>query len=395
MYPLIGSIIRDERIKQNIKQDVLCHKICSPSYLSKIESNHANPSDDILVLLFERLNIKYTINIAQETISSLFNKVSNYAFYEEYNLKITEELLEELNKYRYSKYYWEIYIHELLLIDTTSGFKISPSLPEKFEYHPFVSVLYAQTHTSPNQVDDAIRRLLLSQGQDNTGIVDLSLSQSYFFAGKFEKSYESAQKSLSTFASLGNIRKMMYAHFQMGNTIIYSSFSKALYHFESCRRIAKLCNDSQIIYDLDYNLAADYLDLYFKNENIDDLLIAKDLILKVYASSYRKSFYHFEKIILIHLYLDEKESAANYFEEIRLYDETWIDTIEYQALQYAVSHPIFYLDRDYANLIESILEENIKYNIYTRTIFMRNMLRYIYIKQKRYKPALNLTNFPH
>ncbi|WP_394188826.1 helix-turn-helix domain-containing protein [Paenisporosarcina quisquiliarum] len=53
-----GHVIKFERIRQNIKQVKLADGICTPSYLSKIESNSIVPSEEILGLLFERLSIK-------------------------------------------------------------------------------------------------------------------------------------------------------------------------------------------------------------------------------------------------------------------------------------------------------------------------------------------------
>ena len=57
-----GHIIKFERIRQNIKQVQLSDGICTPSYLSKIESNSIVPSEEILDLLFERLSLKYNNN---------------------------------------------------------------------------------------------------------------------------------------------------------------------------------------------------------------------------------------------------------------------------------------------------------------------------------------------
>ncbi|WP_318614710.1 tetratricopeptide repeat protein [Sporosarcina sp. YIM B06819] len=53
----VGHLIRAERIKQDMKQLVLAKGICTPSYLSKIERNLIFPSEDIVVLLFNRLGI--------------------------------------------------------------------------------------------------------------------------------------------------------------------------------------------------------------------------------------------------------------------------------------------------------------------------------------------------
>ena len=57
-----GHVIKFERIRQNIKQVQLSDGICTPSYLSKIESNSIVPSEEILELLFERLSLKFNNN---------------------------------------------------------------------------------------------------------------------------------------------------------------------------------------------------------------------------------------------------------------------------------------------------------------------------------------------
>ncbi|MDN4608048.1 helix-turn-helix domain-containing protein [Sporosarcina highlanderae] len=53
----IGHLIRAERVRQDMKQIVLAKGICTPSYLSKIERNLIEPSEDIAELLFERLGL--------------------------------------------------------------------------------------------------------------------------------------------------------------------------------------------------------------------------------------------------------------------------------------------------------------------------------------------------
>jgi len=52
-----GHVIKFERIRQKIKQVELAKDICTPAYLSKIESNSIVPSEDIREKLFVRLNI--------------------------------------------------------------------------------------------------------------------------------------------------------------------------------------------------------------------------------------------------------------------------------------------------------------------------------------------------
>ena len=53
----IGHLIRAERVRQDMKQIVLAKGICTPSYLSKIERNQIEPSEDIMLLLMGRLSM--------------------------------------------------------------------------------------------------------------------------------------------------------------------------------------------------------------------------------------------------------------------------------------------------------------------------------------------------
>ena len=53
-----GYIIYRERLRRNWSQSGLCKGICTVSYLSKIETGKADPSEDVLRLLLERLELK-------------------------------------------------------------------------------------------------------------------------------------------------------------------------------------------------------------------------------------------------------------------------------------------------------------------------------------------------
>ncbi|MCT4796764.1 helix-turn-helix domain-containing protein [Exiguobacterium alkaliphilum] len=52
-----GNLIKVERMRKNMKQSVLARGICSISYLSKIENNQTSPSEEVLELIFERLEL--------------------------------------------------------------------------------------------------------------------------------------------------------------------------------------------------------------------------------------------------------------------------------------------------------------------------------------------------
>ena len=56
---MTGFIIRRERMRRDWSQDGLCRGICAASYLSKIEQGRVEASEDILRLLYERLELPW------------------------------------------------------------------------------------------------------------------------------------------------------------------------------------------------------------------------------------------------------------------------------------------------------------------------------------------------
>lgn len=53
----IGSLIKELRTREEVKQEVLCFGLCSMSFLSDIESGAADPDKGLLDILFERLGV--------------------------------------------------------------------------------------------------------------------------------------------------------------------------------------------------------------------------------------------------------------------------------------------------------------------------------------------------
>ena len=112
-----GHIIKFERIRQNIKQVKLADGICTPSYLSKIESNLIVPSEEILELLFERLSI---IAVKQEISEVEYFQYVKNVYFEAIAKKNTPEISLKLNDILKTSYLFEnssyFYTYQLLII---------------------------------------------------------------------------------------------------------------------------------------------------------------------------------------------------------------------------------------------------------------------------------------
>ena len=61
-----GYIIYRERLRRNWSQAGLCKGICTVSYLSKIESGKSEPSEEIVRLLLDRLDLEIDQEIERE-----------------------------------------------------------------------------------------------------------------------------------------------------------------------------------------------------------------------------------------------------------------------------------------------------------------------------------------
>lgn len=54
-----GPLLRMFRLERNWSQETLCHGICAVSYLSKIEQGKADPNQELLSALFQKLQIEW------------------------------------------------------------------------------------------------------------------------------------------------------------------------------------------------------------------------------------------------------------------------------------------------------------------------------------------------
>lgn len=76
----IGTIIKTERLRMNMKQETLAKEICSVSHLSRIESGIAEPSKELVRKLSDRLGVliadeseNVDMNLLQERLESVIN----------------------------------------------------------------------------------------------------------------------------------------------------------------------------------------------------------------------------------------------------------------------------------------------------------------------------------
>lgn len=106
---VMGYVIHQERLRRGWSLESLGHGICSPSYLSKIETGRTNPSEEMIHLLLEKMGIEYQKEqecaALDEAIDNLFETLIGY---EEDQFDACKDELNTLQKYLYSSHYAQI-----------------------------------------------------------------------------------------------------------------------------------------------------------------------------------------------------------------------------------------------------------------------------------------------
>ncbi|MBB4825969.1 tetratricopeptide (TPR) repeat protein [Sporosarcina luteola] len=302
----IGLIIKQERIKQNIKQINLAKGICSISYLSKIENNLSSPNRVIIDLLLKRLNIKEIDCVLDEenVINSLYKVYKEGVLYrdEKYIRKRLEELTERHIRFSSNKNFclFTAYKCRLKLI---SGININDLLPdielfqslktqdghkEVFQINLILGLFFylnKEYTKALNYLKKGLKLIRISniedwEKADFYNIISLayfennSLSQAEYFADKALKFYHDnliLNRAIDSYILLGNIEKRLKnynraeEYFSLAKKIsqdiklpyyeaiilqnVGSIFSlkgdsnKALTHFEECIKLKKYCSD--------------------------------------------------------------------------------------------------------------------------------------------------------
>ena len=99
---MIGSIIKFNRINNNISQKQLSKGICVPSYLSRIENGELLPSEDVLSIIFNRLGLEFNdsplfINKGMNYLKDFFDNLNFNEF--DYTNKLFDILERDEDKY--------------------------------------------------------------------------------------------------------------------------------------------------------------------------------------------------------------------------------------------------------------------------------------------------------
>ena len=299
---IIGSIIKFNRLNQNISQKSLSKGICVASYLSRIESGDLIPSKEITSIIFNRLGLSFNhseefLKKGVDTLKVFFEKLN----FNEFDLtnKIFDELELQENSYITSPLVIDYFLAKLARYCSTpmrEKFETSKNLlSSSFELlspqQKFLYNFYVGVDTLNILEDKSVGKNLIEEALTfkENGHCYFWLSYAYRTENNPIKSYDCIKKALDLYVTEGNIISIMSCYEKIAEVhFMLNNYNDAISYLKISLNIAEKLNNKYFIEHLnsliswahyrlnDYSISLDYL-----NNNsglIDHRMIVPDSI---------------------------------------------------------------------------------------------------------------------
>ena len=250
---MTGFIIRRERMRRDWSQDGLCRGICAASYLSKIEQGRVEASEDILRLLYERLELPwYGGESALPALSERIDELYELAYSGEFKaLNAAVTALREEKP-------------ELLLSPAAADISVLSEIAAWRGESADIDEAMEQ-YLSPRGL--ALLRLMQDRDAEAAAICPSALCSYWAGVAQYEsgRSYtaavENLQRAYSLAAGEGRARLMMLSRAYIGNCYCNQlDVENMEAHYTVAERLATALHDAGMLARIRYNRAATALE---------------------------------------------------------------------------------------------------------------------------------------
>ena len=248
-----GLIIYRARIQKNWSQAGLCKGICTVSYLSKIETGKAEPSDEILRQLLNRLGLKTDGNAEREAA------------------KLAEQCRELLFAGRYEK------LTELLQSIDIDRYRATPAWLD-------LALLSSQTPLDTalepcmNTRQLALQRILQKRAAEAVYLMPnaftfLSLGVADYTAGSYSSAVDHLQTAYELACRDGAAQVMLKAKLFLGNAYCNrQDLPNMERHYRVGKRLAEDLQDRKALQTMEYNTASAWIEVGAMRTHTDGFL---------------------------------------------------------------------------------------------------------------------------
>lgn len=319
----IGEYIKKERIKQGLKQELVCKGICSVSYYSRIENNKVNPSETYINKIFKKLN-KPVPKCFKNEYDDESNKISKQfldalEFRNQVQIeKVFGEVLnnDNLNKKLY-EFIYKVYHKELFDIDkllkylyAEQNFMTNEELLLFLEYLGLYCIIKRDYIMASKYLKCAITL------QNHMRIERPSLFYRYAYAlsrlNQLHLSIVYSWKASEIYQRNHNLYYYVCTRALMAEGLAKFLPERSISIFHECLQISNCTNLQELEYRIKLLLAQTYkrLNNYEQSEKI-----LKELSLQLFEDNSFNFDIHLE-LIDLYLKLNDYETARYYYDYI-------------------------------------------------------------------------------
>lgn len=320
-----GYIIYRERLRRNWSQSGLCKGICTVSYLSKIETGKAEPSEEVLRLLLERLGLKSEQGMEQEAA------------------ELATHGWELLFSGRFAE------LSDLLHGKDTDCYRAVPAwldLALLSSKKPLDTALEPCMDT--RQL--ALQRILQGRETEAVRLIPnaytyLTLGMADYKAGNYSSAVDALQTAYDLASREGTVRIMLEARLFLGNAYCNrQDLPNMERHYRVARRLAEDLQDQRALGAIGYNTASAWIE----TGRYEDAYIW-------FSKQEEPTLMSLHKLAICCEKTGRKEQALSTLKQAEDMDTDELDqSLALQLLclvRYRVEHPDYLTREDYGSLL--------------------------------------------
>lgn len=383
MKNIEGLLIRMNREKRDLTQEYLCKGVCSVSYLSKIEKGDISASDEIINLLFKRLEIKYYNDIdfvkKGKAILSDIEK-ANY-----FGLRLDEKLVKDTRKDK------DIYLNSPLFID----YHLFELYDKCYEIKN-IDILKHKEYMNNNQlykayfltgfVNNDIDMLENAKRIINKAEVVRQIGYVKWIEGKYYESIEFYLEALSLANNEGNIKEQINICIMLGNIYMDIDIHSMEKHYNKALLLSDFSRNNKFKYSIYYHMGVAYTTINFdKSEHF--LLKALKFAYKDDHSSLEKLY---QKLCFLYLNYGKKSETKEFYKKAK---EINISKEVNELIQIMIDNENYIKSDLYLNKLEDIYNSSKNSYRHSNTKYYGNFLIESYKETRRYKLALEISDY--
>lgn len=271
---VLGSIIKMNRMRQNMSQKALSEGICVNSYLSRIENAEIIPSEEVIYDLFKALAIKYQDDEAFVTkgmsdFKAFLDELMFNEFDQSHQRFVAIEAREE--EFIHSPLIIDYYIIKLAYYCTQerevfnqtkallTSVKDLMSRDQLFKFYLYSGIDVLKV---AQDVESALKLFKIAQDHGENGHMYKWMGFGHLALKRPIEAYKNFQRSLKCFLEDGNLTSVIGAYEMIGlNHFVMNEYANGIEAYETALRYARTIDNDYNRINISNQIAWGYMRL--------------------------------------------------------------------------------------------------------------------------------------